>query len=110
MGLKNLSIDLIYGSPTSNLEIWKQNLQKTTDLQIPHISSYALTVEPKTILNDWISKGKVLHPEEEEQNKEFYFMIDYLKEQGFSHYEILILLNPITFLNIILLIGSIKNI
>ena len=87
-GFENLSIDLIYGSPTSNLEIWKQNLQKTTDLQIPHISSYALTVEPKTILNDWISKGKVLHPEEEEQNKEFYFMIDYLKEQGFSHYEI----------------------
>jgi oxygen-independent coproporphyrinogen-3 oxidase len=87
-GFENLSIDLIYGSPTSNLEIWKENLKKTLALEVPHISSYALTVEPKTALENWISKGKVISPKEEEQNKEFYYMIDFLKDHNFEHYEI----------------------
>ncbi len=87
-GLVNISIDLIYGSPTSNFEIWKDNLNKTIDLQVPHVSSYALTVEPKTALEKWIENGKVSSPEEAEQNKEFYYMKDFLKGNGFDHYEI----------------------
>ncbi|WP_081780211.1 radical SAM family heme chaperone HemW [Chryseobacterium oranimense] len=87
-GFENLSIDLIYGSPTSNLEIWKENLNKTIALEVPHISSYALTVEPKTALENWISKGKVAGPQEEEQNKEFYYLSDFLKDNGFEHYEV----------------------
>jgi oxygen-independent coproporphyrinogen-3 oxidase len=87
-GFENLSIDLIYGSPTSNLEIWKENLNKTIALEVPHISSYALTVEPKTALENWIAKGKVLSPKEEEQNKEFYYLSDFLKDNGFDHYEV----------------------
>ena len=87
-GFENLSIDLIYGSPTSNLEIWKENLNKTIALQIPHISSYALTVEPKTALENWISKGKIKSPKEEEQNREFYYLSDFLKDNGFEHYEV----------------------
>lgn len=87
-GFENLSIDLIYGSPTSNLEIWKENLNKTIALEVPHISSYALTVEPKTTLENWISKGKISSPREEEQNKEFYYLSDFLKDNGFEHYEV----------------------
>ena len=87
-GFENLSIDLIYGSPTSNLEIWKENLNKTMALEVPHISSYALTVEPKTVLENWISKGKVKSPKEEEQNREFYYLADFLKDNGFEHYEV----------------------
>lgn len=87
-GFENLSIDLIYGSPTSNMEIWKENLNKTIALEVPHISSYALTVEPKTALENWISKGKVASPGEEEQNKEFYYLSDFLKDNGFEHYEV----------------------
>lgn len=87
-GFENLSIDLIYGSPTSNLEIWKENLHKTIALEVPHISSYALTVEPKTALENWISKGKVVSPKEEEQNREFYYLSDFLKDHGFEHYEV----------------------
>ncbi|WP_297984824.1 radical SAM family heme chaperone HemW [uncultured Chryseobacterium sp.] len=87
-GLENISIDLIYGSPTSNFEIWKENLNKTIALQVPHVSSYALTVEPKTALENWISKGKVQSPKEAEQNREFYYMSDFLKDNGFDHYEI----------------------
>ncbi len=87
-GFENLSIDLIYGSPNSGFEIWKENLNKTIALEVPHISSYALTVEPKTALNDWILKGKVANPREEEQNKEFYYLSDFLKDNGFEHYEV----------------------
>lgn len=87
-GFENISIDLIYGSPTSGLEIWKENLSKTIELQVPHISSYALTVEPKTALNQWIKQNKIPAPKEAEQNKEFYYMSEFLKDHGFEHYEI----------------------
>jgi len=87
-GFENISIDLIYGSPTSNFEIWKENLSKTIELQVPHVSSYALTVEPKTALESWISKNKIQAPKESEQNKEFYYLSDFLKDNGFEHYEI----------------------
>lgn len=87
-GLVNISIDLIYGSPTSNFEIWKDNLNKTIELKVPHVSSYALTVEPKTALEKWIENGKIRSPEETEQNQEFYYMKDFLKDNGFDHYEI----------------------
>jgi oxygen-independent coproporphyrinogen-3 oxidase len=87
-GFENISIDLIYGSPTSNLGIWKKNLEKTIELQVPHISSYALTVEPKTALNAWISQGKVAAPKETDQHQEFFFMTEFLKKNGFDHYEI----------------------
>ncbi len=87
-GFENLSIDLIYGSPTSDLETWKENLHKTIALEVPHISSYALTVEPKTALENWIKKGKVSNPREDEQNSEFYYLSSFLKDHGFDHYEI----------------------
>ena len=87
-GFENISIDLIYGAPTSSFEIWKENLNKTIALEVPHVSSYALTVEPKTALHQWIRQNKVAAPKEAEQNLEFYYMSDFLKEHGFDHYEI----------------------
>ncbi|MGX9984926.1 radical SAM family heme chaperone HemW [Soonwooa purpurea] len=87
-GLENISVDLIYGSPTSTMEEWKQNLLKIIELQVPHVSSYALTVEPKTILENWITKQKIKSPDEAFQNEAFFFMSEFLKENGFDHYEI----------------------
>lgn len=85
-GLENISIDLIYGS--SSMPIWKENLQKAIQLQVPHISSYALTVEPKTALDKWVREKTVKAPNEEVQNEAFYYMSEFLKENGFVHYEI----------------------
>lgn len=87
-GLVNISVDLIYGSPTSGFNIWKENLRKVIALEVPHVSSYALTVEPKTALNTWITQGKVSAPKEDLQNQEFFYMSDFLKDHGFDHYEI----------------------
>lgn len=87
-GFENISIDLIYGAPSSGFEVWKENLRKTVELKVPHVSSYALTVEPKTALHQWILSNKIKAPEESLQNDEFYYMSDFLKENGFQHYEI----------------------
>ncbi len=87
-GLENISVDLIYGSPTSTIEQWKQNLTKIIELQVPHVSSYALTIEPKTILDNWITQQKVKSPDEAFQNDAFFYMSEFLKQNGFDHYEI----------------------
>ena len=58
-GFENLSIDLIYGSRTSNFEIWKENLQENHRIQVPPFLLTALTIEPKTALNAWIKKNKI---------------------------------------------------
>lgn len=87
-GFENLTIDLIYGSPNSDFKMWKKNLDKIINLEVPHVSSYALTVEPKTALENWIKKGKINAPKESEQNEEFHYMSNFLKKNGFDHYEI----------------------
>ncbi|AZZ58009.1 radical SAM family heme chaperone HemW [Riemerella anatipestifer] len=87
-GFENISIDLIYGSPTSNHSLWKESLQKSIKLQVPHISSYALTVEPKTALQKWIEQEKINAPKEEEQLIAFQYLAETLKANGFEHYEI----------------------
>ncbi len=87
-GLENISIDLIYGAPTSTSELWKQNLSTTAALGVPHISAYALTIEPKTALSSWVASGKIAAPSEAVQHDDFLYMVDFLKEQGFDHYEI----------------------
>lgn len=87
-GFKNITIDLIYGSPTTTHKMWEENLQKTIELNIPHISSYALTVEPKTILQHQIVHQKTENIDEDKQQLQFNFMVDFLTKNGFKHYEI----------------------
>lgn len=87
-GFDNINIDLIYGVPTSSFEQWKNNLDKAVELEIQHISSYALTVEPKTALNQWIKKKPNLFPKESVQSRDFFYMVEFLQENEFQHYEI----------------------
>ncbi|MDL1913197.1 MAG: radical SAM family heme chaperone HemW [Bergeyella sp.] len=87
-GIKNVSIDIIYGFPHSDFEIWKENLRKAVFYGVTHISSYALTVEPNTALAFQIDKKIHDVASESLQNRYFYFMVDYLQDNGFDHYEI----------------------
>lgn len=87
-GFENISVDLIYGSPTSDMVIWRKNLEMAIALQVPHISSYALTVEAKTALQSWIAKAQVPAPKEDFQNEAFHYLSERLKAAGFIHYEI----------------------
>lgn len=87
-GFENITIDLIYGSPTTTDKMWKYNLLKTIDLQIPHISSYALTVEPKTLLQHQIKTKKWNQIDDEKQENQFNTLVEILTKNGFDHYEI----------------------
>ncbi|QTV05533.1 radical SAM family heme chaperone HemW [Faecalibacter bovis] len=87
-GFDNLTIDLIYGSNTTTHEMWRQNLQKAVDLGINHISSYALTVEEKTILNRKIEKGEWKPINDKHQSDQFDYLVNFLESNGFIQYEI----------------------
>lgn len=84
----NISLDLIYGIPNSSNEKWKQNIEKALSYGIPHISSYALTVEPKTALDKFIQKGIINQPDDEVAQEQFYILVDALQKNGFVHYEL----------------------
>lgn len=84
----NISIDLIYGIPNMGLDRWKANVQKALDLGINHISTYALTVEPKTALASLIKKGKIAQPDDGNAHEHFLALIEMLENAGFIHYEL----------------------
>lgn len=87
-GFHNMSIDLIYGIPTLTNEKWEQNLQQFFDLEIPHLSAYSLTVEPKTALHQLIKKKKLKSIDDEQSIAHFKILQRRIKEHGFEHYEI----------------------
>lgn len=84
----NISIDLIYGMPNMSNEKWLQNIETALSFNIPHISSYALTVEPKTALKKMIQTGKVDEPKDEVAQEHFQILVNKLQENGFIHYEL----------------------
>ena len=84
----NISIDLIYGIPNLTMDKWKANVQKALDLGINHISSYALTVEPKTALAILIKNGKIPTPDDGEAHEHFLVLVELLENAGFVHYEL----------------------
>lgn len=88
MGFNNLSTDLIYGTPTLPDENWQRNVTKAIELGVPHISCYALTVEPKTALQQLINKHKMQDTDPEQQARQFLQLIDWLNAAGYEHYEI----------------------
>lgn len=84
----NISLDLIYGIPGMSDEMWKQNIETSLSFGIPHISSYALTVEPKTALSKLIQTGKIAEPQDEAASNHFMILVDTLQKNGFIHYEL----------------------
>jgi oxygen-independent coproporphyrinogen-3 oxidase len=84
----NISLDLIYGIPAMSNEKWKQNIETALSFGIPHISSYALTVEPKTALNKLIQTGKIEAPKDEVAQEHFAILVEMLEANDFIHYEL----------------------
>lgn len=84
----NISVDLIYGIQDLSNEKWIENIETTLSYGIPHISSYALTVEPKTALANFINKGIVEDVDDAQAETQFNILMEILSENGFIHYEI----------------------
>lgn len=87
-GFKNISIDLIYGTPHYTKDHLLADLNIIKSYDIPHVSCYALTVEEKTALYSMIQKGQMKNVIGEEQASHFDMIVDFLNNQGFEHYEI----------------------
>ena len=85
---KNFSIDLIYGIPGSNFDIWKKNIQTALSFNPSHISAYALTIEEKTVFFNWIKNKKLNKLNEKIIYNQFEYLIEKLEKSGFEHYEI----------------------
>ena len=84
----NITIDLIYGTPALTNERWKKNIETAISLKIPHLSCYALTVEPKTPLDKLIKHKKSAGVNPDKQSEQFLLLMQWLEEAGYEHYEI----------------------
>jgi oxygen-independent coproporphyrinogen III oxidase len=84
----NISLDLIYGIPGMSNEKWKKNIEAALSFGIPHISSYALTVEPKTALNKLIQSGKIAKPSDDLAQEHYQILVETLEANDFIHYEL----------------------
>lgn len=87
-GLTNLSLDLIYGTPGMDKGIWEEQIGKAIDLKVPHISSYALTVEPKTALEYKIEKGEIPQISETDSSLQFESLTQLMAQHHYEHYEV----------------------
>jgi len=83
----NYSIDLIYGMPDMGLNRWKENLDIALDFDVPHLSCYALTVEPDTALKRFIEKDLISPVDDEQAALHFDYLYDTLTKRGYEHYE-----------------------
>jgi len=87
-GFTNISLDLIYAIPGLSLSQWKETLEQALSYLPEHISSYALTIEDRTVLGHWQKKGKLRVVDEELAAQQFEMMQRMLEEAGYEHYEI----------------------
>ncbi len=87
-GFENLTIDLIYGYPFLTDAKWLSNINKAIELEVPHISAYALTVEPRTALAHAIKNKKQTPVSDTQSAEQFVILMEKLMASGFEHYEI----------------------
>ena len=87
-GFDNLNLDLIYGLPTANADQWNRNLDRFFEAEIPHLSAYALTLEPNSILTKQIELGKTQPINEDDALRDYDILCRRAEKEGFLHYEI----------------------
>lgn len=86
--IENITIDLIYGIPGQSDRKWRTNLVEAVQLDIQHLSAYALTIEEKTVFGNWYSKDKIAPVNDDGYASQYEYMCSFLKDSGFTHYEI----------------------
>lgn len=87
-GIRNISIDLIYGIPGQTTDDWSHAVAMAKELSPEHVSAYELTPEKGTPLYELIARGKLKKPDEENIVEMYYHAIDDLARGGYRHYEI----------------------
>jgi oxygen-independent coproporphyrinogen-3 oxidase len=87
-GIDNISLDLIFALPEELHRDWSRDLDQAIALRPTHLSLYGLTVEPRTPLDRWISRGAVHPPDEDRYAEEYLYAHGRLTAEGFQFYEV----------------------
>ena len=87
-GFGNITVDLIYGLPGQSEESWRDTLRQAAALPVTHLSAYALTVEPGTILERQIGQGRVPAVDDEAAVAHYRILLEWAAAQGFGQYEV----------------------
>lgn len=87
-GIKNISIDLMFGFPDESLSQWKEDISAALALNVEHISAYSLMYEENTPLWKMLDTGKVKEIDEELSLTMFKELVCQLTDAGYEHYEI----------------------
>ena len=88
IGFNNISLDLIYGLPKSDLDFLKQEASKMLELNPQHISAYHLTIENKTVFKKYQEKGKIREITDTKSLEQYLYLNKFFEDNGFEHYEI----------------------
>ena len=87
-GFENISVDLIYGVPAPDHALWEQDLARAFALGVPHLSCYALTIEPGTVFGHRLKKGTMQAPPDEFVARQFELLLLQMRAHGYEQYEI----------------------
>jgi oxygen-independent coproporphyrinogen-3 oxidase len=87
-GIDNISLDLIFALPAELERDWRRDLDRALALEPAHLSLYGLTVEPRTPLARWVSRGATAPPDDERYADEYLLAQERLAEAGFVFYEV----------------------
>ncbi len=87
-GYENVSIDIMYGIPGMDEQIWQKELEQSFQMGIHHLSAYHLTIEPKTVFGNYLKKNKIIPVNEKDSLLQYKALIDCTADYGFFHYEI----------------------
>jgi oxygen-independent coproporphyrinogen-3 oxidase len=87
-GFENITADLIYGYPLLSNAKWDHNINMLFNLDVPHVSAYSMTVEPRTALATFIKKKQTPPVSDQQSAEQFTHLMERMDKQGFEHYEI----------------------
>jgi oxygen-independent coproporphyrinogen-3 oxidase len=87
-GFTNISIDLIYGIPCQDDNLWRDNIAQACSFSPEHISAYALTIEEKTVFGRRHARGQLPIMTEDQVAFQFELLMEEMKARGYEHYEI----------------------
>lgn len=87
-GFSNITIDLMYGLPHRTVEEWQANVERALALNVPHISAYCLTIEPRTLFGHRYAKGELQKTPDDVVSAQYHALVNALASAGFEHYEV----------------------
>ncbi len=88
LGYDNISIDLMYALPNQTLELWQADVETALTFDVQHISTYCLSYEPGTPLDNWRKKGLFREADDDLANAMYAYLCRRLREAGYEHYEV----------------------